>query len=137
MATPRTSAAVPKRRPKPAARKLAGKAASAPAAPIAESRPPSAISQPSSAQDVPTSVAADGKAKHKLVRDSFTIPKNEYAVLAELKQRSLGLGRPVKKSELLRAGIAALHAMPDPALLTALQAVPSLKTGRPKDGRKR
>jgi hypothetical protein len=72
------------------------------------------------------------KARHKLVRDSFTIPKSEYTVLEGLKLRAANLARPVKKSELLRAGIAALHAMADKAFLAALNEVPSLKTGRPK-----
>lgn len=69
--------------------------------------------------------------KPKLVRDSFTIPKAEYAVLDELKQRSGKLAHAVKKSELIRAGIKALAAMPDAALLAALKAVPAIKTGRP------
>lgn len=69
--------------------------------------------------------------KPKLVRDSFTIPKAEYVVLEELKQRGARLTRPVKKSELLRAGIKALLAMSDAAFLTALQQVPTIKTGRP------
>jgi hypothetical protein len=66
------------------------------------------------------------------VRDSFTIPKSEYAVLEGLKVRAANLTRPVKKSELLRAGIATLSAMNDKAFLAALNGVPSLKTGRPK-----
>jgi hypothetical protein len=70
--------------------------------------------------------------KPKLVRDSYTIPKDEYAVLSELKQRCAKLARPAKKSELLRAGIRALAALSDKPLLAALQAVPSIKTGRPK-----
>ncbi len=70
--------------------------------------------------------------KTKLVRDSFTIPKDEYGVLAELKQRCAKLAQPSKKSELLRAGIKALSAMSDKSLLAALKAVPSIKTGRPK-----
>jgi len=70
--------------------------------------------------------------KPKLVRDSFTIPKDEYSVLDELKQRCIKLAQPSKKSELLRAGIKALVAMSDKNLLAALQAVPSIKTGRPK-----
>lgn len=70
--------------------------------------------------------------KPKLVRDSYTIPKDEYAALAELKQRSAKLAQPAKKSELLRAGIQALTALSDKALLAALKAVPSIKTGRPK-----
>ena len=72
------------------------------------------------------------KARPKLVRDSFTIPKSEYAVLEALKLRAANLTRPTKKSELLRAGIGALDAMTDKAFLVALNRVPSLKTGRPK-----
>jgi hypothetical protein len=76
----------------------------------------------------------DGVEAHpaKLLRDSFTIPENEYAVLAALKDRATHLRRPAKKSELLRAGIAALQAMNDKAFLAVLGGVPSLKTGRPK-----
>ena len=69
--------------------------------------------------------------KPKLVRDSFTIPKAEYLVLDTLKERALKLSREVKKSELLRAGIKALAALSDTALLAALSAVPTIKTGRP------
>ncbi|WP_200954175.1 hypothetical protein [Acidovorax sp. Root70] len=77
--------------------------------------------------------ANDVKAKKpKLVRDSFTIPKDEYAVLDLLKQRATTLAHPVKKSELLRAGLKVLAGLSDSALRTALQAVPSIKTGRPK-----
>ncbi|HKX42205.1 MAG TPA: hypothetical protein VJO99_13690, partial [Burkholderiaceae bacterium] len=72
------------------------------------------------------------KPKHKLVRDSFTIPKVEYAVLEGLKLRAANLKRPTKKSELLRAGVAVLNAMSDKAFLAAVAGVPSLKTGRPK-----
>ncbi|MDO8770778.1 MAG: hypothetical protein Q7K57_19130 [Burkholderiaceae bacterium] len=69
--------------------------------------------------------------KIKLVRDSFTIPKPEYLVLDDLKLRAADLKHPIKKGELLRAGIKALAAMTDTQLQTALQAVPALKTGRP------
>ena len=95
------------------------------------------------AKRVATSVAPDAgsstralaasKPKHKLVRDSFTIPKGEYAALSDLKQRAVRLARPARKSELLRACIAALSAMSDKAFLAAVAAVPSLKTGRPKN----
>lgn len=70
--------------------------------------------------------------KPKLVRDSFTIPKAEYLVLDELKQRAARLAHPVKKSELLRAGIKALAQLADAGFLAAVQAVPAIKTGRPK-----
>ena len=72
--------------------------------------------------------------KHKLVRDSFTIPKAEYTVLDDLKQRAAKLMRSAKKSELLRAGIKALAAMSDTEFLNALKQVPAIKTGRPAAG---
>jgi hypothetical protein len=82
------------------------------------------------AKAVPAAKPAKVK-KPKLVRDSFTIPKAEYTVLDDLKLRSIALTQPAKKSELLRAGIKALAAMSDAALMAALQAVPTIKTGRP------
>ena len=69
--------------------------------------------------------------KPKMVRDSFTFPKAEYAVLESLKMRAAKLDSPAKKTELLRAGIKAIAAMQDTAFVAALKSVPSLKTGRP------
>jgi hypothetical protein len=66
-----------------------------------------------------------------MVRDSFSIPKAEYEVLGALKLRSAKLSHPVKKTELLRAGIKVLAALSDTVFLAALKGVPSLKTGRP------
>jgi hypothetical protein len=69
--------------------------------------------------------------KPKLVRDSFTFPETDYAKFATLKQRALKIGHEVKKSELLRAGLATLSDLSDDALLQALGAVDKLKPGRP------
>ncbi len=69
--------------------------------------------------------------KPKLVRDSFTIPKNEFAAIDALKTRAIALGTSVKKSELLRAGLMALQSLGDAAYKAAIAAVPTLKTGRP------
>ena len=69
--------------------------------------------------------------KLKMERDSFTMPKTEYAQLAVLKDRLAKLGQPVKKSELLRAGIMQLTSMTDNALKAAMANVPVIKTGRP------
>lgn len=90
------------------------------------------LAKPLSKAFAKPAVEKPGKVKKpKLVRDSFTIPKPEYAVLDELKQRGTRLAQPVKKSELIRAGIKALAAMSDAAFLTAVTAVPAIKTGRP------
>ena len=73
--------------------------------------------------------------KPKLVRDSFTIPKDEYVVIDSLKVRAGKLGQSVKKSELLRAGVKALAAMSDIQFKAALSNVPTIKTGRPKSAK--
>ena len=76
--------------------------------------------------------AAEARApKLKLVRDSFTIPRTEYQQLEVLKLRLVTLLRPTKKSELLRAGVKLLASLPDDALLSAVNEVPAIKTGRP------
>ena len=82
----------------------------------------------------PAAPAADkvkSPKKPKLVRDSFTMPKDEYAAIDLLKQRATGLKRHAKKSELIRAGIMALTAMDDKQLAAVMAQVPALKTGRP------
>ena len=69
--------------------------------------------------------------KIKLIRDSYAMPEAEYAQIAQLKQRLLELGESVKKSELLRAGLAQLTTLDDAALLAAMAGVERIKTGRP------
>lgn len=95
---------------------------------VAVKRPLSKVFAPAKIEKV---AKVDKAKKAKLVRDSFTIPKAEFLVLEELKQRATQLTRPAKKSELLRAGIKALAALSDAAFLTALEQVPAIKTGRP------
>jgi hypothetical protein len=73
----------------------------------------------------------DEPPKIKMVRDSYTMPENDYAQLAELKKRCLQAGLHVKKSELLRAGLAGLAGLTDAALTKAMKQVEIIKTGRP------
>jgi len=99
---------------------------------IAPKRPTPKAAAPAKAPTVVNKpVKLEKVKKPKLIRDSFTIPKLEYVVLDALKERAGKLARSAKKSELLRAGIKALAAMPDAAFLAALAAVPTIKTGRP------
>jgi hypothetical protein len=67
-----------------------------------------------------------------LVRDSFTMPENEYAVLAQVKQVCLKAGVEVKKSELLRIGLVLLSQLDVATLQSVLADLPQLKTGRPR-----
>ncbi len=70
--------------------------------------------------------------KPKLVRDSFTMPEQEYAVLGQVKKACLKAGFEIKKSELLRIGVALINQIDLVTLKTVLVALPQLKTGRPK-----
>ncbi len=69
--------------------------------------------------------------KVKLVRDSFTMPENDYANIAALKAKCLIAGVHVKKSELLRAGLAYLTKLSNSVLLKTIKQVEKIKTGRP------
>ena len=94
-----------------------------------------AVSKPASKKIEKEKIAKPAKEKApklKMERDSFTMPKTEYAQFYVLKDRLTKLGQPAKKSELLRAGIMQLSAMTDAALKAALGKVPAIKTGRPK-----
>jgi len=70
--------------------------------------------------------------KPKLVRDSFTMPEDEYAVLGEMKKTCLKAGVAVKKSELLRVAVSLLRKMDMGELQQALDALTPVKAGRPK-----
>jgi hypothetical protein len=80
----------------------------------------------------PIKVEKAEKAKLKLVRDSFTMPQEDWALIQQLKDRALGFKHPVKKSELLRAGLQALAALNEDQLRAALDKLIALKPGRPK-----
>jgi hypothetical protein len=72
------------------------------------------------------------KQRLKLVRDSFTMPATDFALIATLKARALSTQREAKKSELLRAGLHALATLAPAALVKALDALAPIKVGRPK-----
>ena len=72
------------------------------------------------------------KPRLRMVRDSFTMPEADFALIAQLKAGAMAAGRPAKKSELLRAGLRLLAAQPAKALLGALDSLEPVKLGRPK-----
>jgi uncharacterized membrane protein YadS len=59
------------------------------------------------------------------------MPEQEYAVLGAVKQACLKAGLDVKKSELLRIGVALLGQLDMAAVRAVLASLPQLKTGRP------
>ncbi len=133
---------------KPAAKKAAAPAkktaAVKKAAPVKPVRAKAAPTPAKVAQQAARAIAAPAKstrtkavpapaplARPRLVRDSFTMPEQEYAVLASVKQACLKAGFEVKKSELLRIGVALLGQLDTASLRAVLDSLPQLKTGRP------
>ena len=72
------------------------------------------------------------KLHRKPVRDSFTMPEVDFALIATLKARTLAAKRATKKSELLRAGLHALALLDAARLVAALEQLEPVKIGRPK-----
>jgi hypothetical protein len=98
----------------------------APAKKTAAAPPPLAMPAAKDAAKKPA------KLRVRLVRDSFTMPEPDFALIAALKSRTLAAQRETKKSELLRAGLHVLMALDDDTLLSALGRLQPLKLGRPK-----
>jgi len=111
--------ATPAKSPKPAVKAAVKAAARSLAAPVAKRAPRKAPAAPAPVRE------AD-RARPLLVRDSFTMPEQEYAVLAEVKQACLRAGIDVKKSELLRIGVALLGQVDIATLKSVLAALPQL-----------
>jgi uncharacterized protein (DUF2126 family) len=85
----------------------------------------------------PKAPKADKPAKERkaLVRDSFTMPHHDFALIAALKARAMEAKRAAKKSELLRAGLNVLAGLSAAGLVLALDKLTPLKPGRPKKDR--
>lgn len=81
-------------------------------------------------------VATPPPAPGRLVRDGFTMPAADFALIAVLKARAIAAQRETKKSELLRAGLHALAALDTPALMQLLGSLQPVKVGRPKKARR-
>lgn len=99
-------------------------------------RPPRTATKTAPAK---TAVKAEKKHKQKVtekkvkvVRDSFTMPHADYALIAELKKKVSSGGLHVKKSELLRAGLRLLVKSSPAQLKKAVSDLEKIKTGRPK-----
>lgn len=129
------------RRRAPATAKTAAAAAkkTATRSPVARKSPPVKKAahepEPFAAKDNKAGKPAKAK-KAKLVRDSFTMPDGEYALIATLKKRCLVAGVSAKKSEILRAAVANLAKLSDASVVAAVRRLETIKTGRPAKGSK-
>jgi hypothetical protein len=122
----------------PAARKTAARPAAKTSPAVKKSAPAKkAAHEPAPFVAKAKKAGKSAKAKKaKLVRDSFTMPEPEYALIALLKKRCLSAGVAAKKSEILRAAVANLAKLSDASVLAAVRRLEVIKTGRPAKGSK-
>ena len=82
----------------------------------------------------PAPVAPPSPARAKVVRDGFTMPASDYALIAQLQAAGLQAGLRVTKSEVLRAGLQVLSQLTEAELTQALRGLERVKTGRTAKG---
>jgi hypothetical protein len=128
MATRKTTARSTRAKTSAAARPARKTAAPVVAKPVAAKPSKPAKSKPVK----PAKTSKAPKLLRKPVRDSFTMPEADFALIATLKARALAKRRETKKSELLRAGLHALAALDTAGLIAALSQLDPVKIGRPK-----
>lgn len=84
------------------------------------------------AADLPQEEKVDASASptKKLIRDTFSLPADDYELIAVIQQRCLQSALNVTKGEIVRAGLKLLHTLPDKDLKQALESVEKLKPGK-------
>ncbi|HEY6892691.1 MAG TPA: hypothetical protein VI258_00880 [Rhodanobacteraceae bacterium] len=88
----------------------------------AASRPKQAKDAAATTHETPDTSKASRR-KKKVVRDTFTMPAAEFEIIRDLKNRCRTLGVAIKKSELIRAGLAAINKLSDERLTEAIMPV--------------
>jgi hypothetical protein len=131
--TARKTAASRKTTARPARKKVAAAPTAGAAKRAKPTATPAGVTAPAKAAEPvkPQKQLAAEPKKVKLVRDSFTLPKVEYGVIAILKTRAARLAHPAKKSEIVRAGLKALVTMSDAEFLACVSSLPAAKPKTP------
>ena len=71
------------------------------------------------------------KRESVIIRETFSLPPDESARIDAMRMRAAKAGVMLNRSEIIRAGIAALTQLDEAPFLTIANNVPKLKTGRP------
>ena len=71
------------------------------------------------------------KQQKKVIRDSFTLPTDDYELITTIRERCLDNRVTINKSEVIRAGLHALNQMTNEELIAVVESLTKIKTGRP------
>ncbi|TAG48720.1 MAG: hypothetical protein EAZ30_06050 [Betaproteobacteria bacterium] len=70
--------------------------------------------------------------KVKIIRDSFTMTEADHELIKHCKKSAVAKGRETRKSEVVRAAVAAFATLPLEQQLLAYSKLTAVKTGRPR-----
>lgn len=98
---------------------------------LLEEKTQQAFSQPRNLQRSQREDAPQPEKKEKVIRDSFTLPSDDYELIATIRQRCLKSAVNATKSEVIRAGLHILQSLSDEELIRAIESLEKVKTGRP------
>ena len=94
------------------------------AAPRSVAKKMVAKTAPAAEKTMPKQTAKHDKHKKiKMVRDSFSLTEGDYTNLIDMKKKCIAAGVPVKKSELLRAGLLGLMKLSNASLIAAVKQI--------------
>lgn len=71
------------------------------------------------------------KGESVIIRETFSMPPDESSAIDAMRVRAAKAGVMLNRSEIVRAGIAALRLLDDETFAEVANDVPKLKTGRP------
>ena len=71
------------------------------------------------------------KQQKRVIRDSFTLPTDDYELITTIRERCLDSRLTINKSEVIRAGLHALNQMSNEELVAVVESLTKIKTGRP------
>lgn len=92
--------------------------------PAAEAKQPAQVAS----REEKKAVVGDGS----VIRENFSLPPADSALIDALRKRVAAQGVLLNRSEILRAGLAALSALGNAQLVDIASQVPKMKAGRPK-----
>lgn len=98
--------------------------------PAAKVNKSNAAKKPATVKKTP--IVKVAKPQSAAVKARLTMLQDEFEQLSHLKSRLDIIGRPTKKSELIRAGIQVLATMTDAGLKSAVAKVPVIADNKPK-----
>ena len=104
-------------------------AATAPIAPAAETPLENTVA---ASVQVSRSTKKESVGDSAIIRETFSMPPGDSDLIDQLRQRSAAQGLMLNRSEILRAGLAALSTLSDAKLVEIGNRVPKMRTGRPK-----